>query len=97
MKLRKQAKDSVETRKAILIERDDRHKRTGVGIRLQNLQPTLPSSAKKVVETVIGTSGCPFRQNRRFLRAAQGLRNLLQHDHRGIDPGVPECAGLWSR
>ena len=43
VKLRKQAKDSVETRKAILIERDDRHKYIGVGIRLQNLEAMLPT------------------------------------------------------
>ncbi|WP_240721795.1 hypothetical protein, partial [Halomonas marinisediminis] len=78
MKLRKQAKDSVETRKAFLIERDDRHKRIIVGIRLQNLQAKLPANAKKMVEAGVGVTDGSFRQDRRFLRAAQDLRNLLQ-------------------
>lgn len=61
VKLRKQAEDSVETGKAILIEWDDCHKRMIVGIRLQSLQATLPSSAKKMVEAVMGVFDCPFR------------------------------------
>ena len=77
MKLRKQAEDSVETGKAILIEWDDCHKRMIAGIRLQGLQATLPSSAKKMVEAVMGVFGRPFRQDRRFHRATQDLRNLL--------------------
>jgi len=61
VKLRKQAEDSVETGKAILIEWDDRHKRIIVGIRLQNLEAMLPTGIKKMVEAVMGVFDCPFR------------------------------------
>jgi hypothetical protein len=37
----------------------------GVRILLKYLEATLPSSVKKMVEAVLGASGCPCGQDRR--------------------------------
>lgn len=77
VKLREQPVDSIETDERILIKWDDRHKRTGVRIFVQNLKATPSTCIKKMVEAVMGVFGRPFRQDRLFHRAAQDVRNLL--------------------
>jgi len=57
--------DGIEAGEPVLIERHDGHQCGGIGIQLQNLKAAIAAAVMKMMEAVLGASGCPRGQDRR--------------------------------